>query len=266
MIKIVIVFLLCFSSLAWWDRGYTYDKEFLNVESTANATSDIVQSKKIVLGLRSKKDCWGVLHTTIYTEAFRRLGINVGFKSFPLKRLSRIIDRSENLDGDISRVYSYSDAHPNLVRVEEPHSISAIVAYSKDPNLKLDGWDSLVGSQLRIDYRHGSKRTLEMLRARAPWEKMHSVHDIKAGLQRLVLGWSEVYICSSAAPYITDGLFEGRNIYTAGVMQETSFHAFLLKKHKELAVRLARVLKQMKKEGLINKYRSNVGLSEIHWQ
>ena len=263
MYKLRIVFLLLIFIFVWGSLGYTYETEFINIE--CNATTGNGKGEKIVLGLRSQKDCWGMLHTTIYREAFRRLGIDVEFKSFPLKRLSMLVDRSENVDGDISRVYSYSDAHPSLVRVEEPHSISEIVAYSKDPNLKLDGWDSLVGSQLRIDYRHGAKRTFEMLRSRVPWDKMHSVHDIKAGLQRLVLGWSDIYICSGAAPLIVDGLFEGKNIYTAGVMQKTTFHAFLLKKHKELAVRLSRVLKQMKKEGLINKYRSNVSFSEIKW-
>jgi len=256
MRSLLVIVLICYACLSAIGAA----------AETFPATNSSIEGKELVLGIRSKEDSWGKLHIAIYTEAFRRIGVNVKFKSFPLKRLSYLIDRSNFLDGDVSRVHSYNETHCNLIRVEEAHSISEIRAYSDDAQLKLDGWDSLSDSQLRVDYRHGSKKTFEMLHLRVPEERMHHIHSIKAGFQRILLGRSDIFILSGAAAHVQDGLFEGKRIYMSGVMEKTTFHAFLLKKHEKVAIKLARALKQMKEEGLINKFRNDLGLPKIDWR
>ena len=48
--------------------------------------------------------------------------------------------------------------------------------------------------------------------------------------------------------------FKNSNIHIAGVMEEQTIHAFLHIKHKYLVSKLSAVLKEMKQEGLIEKY------------
>ena len=71
-----------------------------------------------------------------------------------------------------------------------------------------------------------------MLQLRLPEERMHAIHSIRAGFQRVLLGRSDLFILSGAASHIQDGLFEGKRVYTSGVMERTTFHVFLLKEHK----------------------------------
>ncbi len=91
----------------------------------------------------------------IYTEIFRRLGVKAEFRDYPSKRASVESDAG-NIDGDAVRPYQYAAEHPNLIRVEEnlfSMNFSAFTAKDSIPPLK--GWDSLRGTNYRVEYRRG---------------------------------------------------------------------------------------------------------------
>jgi len=50
--------------------------------------------------------------------------------------------------------------------------------------------------------------------------------------------------------------FKNFELRIAGVMEKFTGHVYLNKKHKELAPKLSNVLKDMKKEGMFEKYRN----------
>ncbi len=218
------------------------------------------EATTIVLGLRDKEDVWGRFHIALYSEAFKRLGINVEFESYPLERLNNLLDHTDDLDGDVCRIKNFNTEHPNLILVEEPHAETAIVAYTHSPNIHLEGWDSLVGKGLKVDYRHGSKRAPEMLNPRIPKEDISYVHSIKSGLLRLTDQRSDVFISSGAWVYIESGRYHQKRVYAAGIMEKITFHTFLLNKHKQLAKELSEVIRKMKEEGLLDRYRREVGV------
>ena len=54
--------------------------------------------------------------------------------------------------------------------------------------------------------------------------------------------------------------FKSSNLYIVGVMEKFTAHAYLHKKNKDLVPKLSAILKDMKKEGLFEKYRSAANL------
>ena len=54
--------------------------------------------------------------------------------------------------------------------------------------------------------------------------------------------------------------FRNSKLRVAGVMDKFTAHAFLHKKHKALVPQLSNILKEMKKEGLFEKYRETAKL------
>lgn len=210
---------------------------------------------KIILATRDKTDYWGTFTTLVYTEAFSRLGIDFEVRDYPLQRISHMADTQE-IDGDLSRVVDYQTEHPDLIRVEESHGNLDIVAFSRKSTLRLDGWDSLKFKKLEVGYIHGSKKVHEMLMTRIPKSNIHIVHGYEAGLGMLSLERIDVFIVSRQGtfPFLKDNHFKGIPIYMSGTMDKKPLHAFLIKKHKDLAVELAKVLYEMKTEGLIAQY------------
>ena len=68
----------------------------------------------------------------IYDEAFKRLGIPLEMAVYSLARRSAMIEQGA-IDGEASRIYSYADAHPELVRVEESVMNFTFSLFSTNP-------------------------------------------------------------------------------------------------------------------------------------
>jgi len=64
---------------------------------------------------------------------------------------------SGKADGELSRIHSYGEVHPNVIRVGEPHWSSGFIAVTADPSIQLDGWESLKKTDYRVNYRRGIK-------------------------------------------------------------------------------------------------------------
>lgn len=120
----------------------------------------------------------------IYTEVFNRLNIKFTYQSYPAKRASVMSDNGLT-DGEIHRVYDYSEKHPHLIRVEEPHFSIKFSAYAINPNIKVFGWQSLRGKGYAIGHRIGVKKTQSKLPSIIPKQKLSGVVDIKQGLKML---------------------------------------------------------------------------------
>ena len=90
----------------------------------------------------------------LYGEAFRRLGYQFAYQVYPSKRASVMANGGE-VDGEPQRVRDYAVSYPNLIRVNEPSFTNRVLAFATNPDIRLDGWDSLRGTPSRL----GSGRT-----------------------------------------------------------------------------------------------------------
>lgn len=81
-------------------------------------------------------------YTLIVNEVFSRLGIDVEF--IPLPNQRALINANDGIDdGNMARIEGIEKKYPNLVRVPEKIVDYEFVAYSLDPDIHIDGWESL---------------------------------------------------------------------------------------------------------------------------
>lgn len=186
-------------------------------------------------------------------EACRRVGYEFRYKEYPAMRAT-LAATTGVVDGEMSRVKSYGSIHPNLIRVEEHHSVGEFYAYTTNPTLKLDGWDSLKKTGLKVDYRLGLMApTVNLPKVVAPGN-LHIVGTAIQGFERLFRGRADVFVDtpSNIVPILASQEFRiiahGRNFYRAGAMLRTTGHTWLHEKHRHLAPRFSAAFKAMKEE------------------
>ncbi len=227
--------------------------------SPMNALSAPKSSQEITLvGTNgTNNSSHGTLLTLIYTEAFRRLGYKLRYYSFPAKRASHLSD-SGQVDGEIHRVAGYGENHQNLIKVEESHFSIHFSAYGTDTSIQLFGWDSLIDSNFIVGYRRGVQRCELILPTLLPKERLVIVNSTEQGLRQVLGGRSKIFIDVELLlnQLIDQREFKKENLRKLGIMEKIDTHAFLHKRHVKLVPKLSSVLRKMKHEGLIKKYKS----------
>jgi len=194
----------------------------------------------------------------IYTEVFNRLGIKAEFRVYPSKRAS-IEANDGNVDGEFARPYKYADEYPNLIRVEEvldAVNMSAFTAQDSIPTLK--GWDSLKGTNYKVEYRRGFMTTARNLSKVVSIENLSDVTEPVQGLKKLVSGRTDLFVDEelSILTLLQTPEFKNSKIRLAGIMEPFLTYPYLHKKHALLAPKMAEIIKAMKAEGLIEQYRT----------
>ena len=229
-----------------------------------NAQSGLTGGNIVMASIRSKSSIDGKALILIFTEAFKRVDKVLVYKFYPSKRASLVAD-SGVVDGEICRVFSYNEKHPGLIRVEEPILSIRISAFATDKDIKLKGWESLRNTDYKIEYMRGGKLIEEKLAKFVDNEKLSTVTHWSQGIKKLDIGRTNIFI--SLERTIQNALktkeFINSGIHKVGVMEEQTIHAFLNVKHKALATKLSKVLKEMKKEGLIKKYLKNSMINDV---
>ncbi len=195
---------------------------------------------------------WAIIFTTVFDE----LKINLKIKSYPMKRASMEADEG-TVSGEPVRIYSYANAHPNLVRVEEYVHMMPVTAYTTDPNFSVNGWESLKGSKLKMGYPRGFKFIKDNI-------SKYSFNAIplniaKQGLEVLLLNRVDLFLddSNSVDPILPLLPKKNRNrIHVAGLLKSVKLYMYIHKNHKALAPMISAELKKLRQKGLIQKYRS----------
>jgi len=222
-----------------------------------NASKSVDVKRRIVLSTQKNKNTpAGMYLNMLYSEAFKRLGMTFVFETYPAKRSSLMSDTGK-VDGELSRIYSYSEVHPNVIRVEQPHWTSGFIAVVTNPSIHLDGWKSLKKIDYVVNYIRGIKGCEVNLPKVVKPEKLDVVNSVASGYEKLLRGWADVFIGSEMdfISLLESDKYRNSQLRIVGVMEKFTGHAFLHKKNKELASKLSEVLRKMKKEGLFEKYR-----------
>ncbi len=90
----------------------------------------------------------------IILQAYQKLNIKIDFIYLPAER-SLKLSNSGTLDAEDSRLEGLEKTYPNLIKVKIPIEIISLFAYSKNENIKVQGWQSL--KPYKIAYLCGVK-------------------------------------------------------------------------------------------------------------
>jgi hypothetical protein len=197
----------------------------------------------------------------INEEAFRRMGATVEIASFPLARRAALIEAGV-IDGEISRIYSYADTHPELVRVEEPVMDFTFSLFTARPGLKAQKLADLPADVL-VEYRRGVLVCENTLKPSIAAERLSNVSSTEQGIKKLLAGRSDAY-CDIDI-FVKDVQHSGemkddgklRKLFDIATV---ATYPYFYKRHAPLAPRFAAILKQMKAEGLFAAYRKQAEL------
>jgi len=202
--------------------------------------------------------------TLVYTEAFSRMNIDFQIQQQPPERASEYANKGL-IAGEINRVYAYNETYTNLIRVEEPHMYIRFSAFSTDPSLHFNGWESLENADYRVEYRLGVQKSELMLPKYISQDKLSISYSVEDSIQHLVDNKIDLYVDveNTVEGYLQSEAFSGGvEVFNSGVMEETTGHAFLHKTYKYLVPELAEILKEMKSEGLFDQYIEDLGLGQ----
>ncbi len=207
--------------------------------------------------LRTENDHLGKWQRLTYTEIFKRLGMKIEFRDYPAKRASMEADAG-NVDGEPGRIFPYADEHPNLTRVEEfPFFLNFSAFAAKDSIPPLKGWDSLKGTDYKVECQRGIKICELNLPKVVSRENLSDITEPDQGLKKLIAGRTDVFVYDELGilTLLQTPEFKDSKVRFAGVMESAVIYPYLHKKHASLAPKMAGVIKAMKAEGLIEQYR-----------
>jgi len=199
----------------------------------------------------------------IYAEAFRRLDIPLQWEIYPTKRLTLMLEQGA-IDGEVQRGAGYAAAHPQLVRVDEPVTVGQFALFVVHPTLRLDRIEDLPATNLRAEYRRGVVVCEKVLKQWQAADRLFDVTTTEQGLQNLLQAPPGQLVHCDTELAVTSALYSDRfkrekTIRKLLVLDEPApMFPYLHRRNAALAPRLAAVLRQMKAEGLIARYRSEV--------
>ena len=195
-----------------------------------------------------------------YTEAFRRLGVPVRFVGFPLQRLSTMLEQG-SIDGEMLRARGYAAAHPNLIRVDEPVLAVGFALFAVNPAYALKRLEDLPGSGLNGLYRRGVLFCEDALKPLLPADRLADITETSQGLHMLLAGRAD-FLCDIDVA-VQNSLYS--NEFKPGTLLRKMLemgtamplYPYLHPKRAALAPQLAATLKQMKAEGVVERYRQD---------
>lgn len=193
-----------------------------------------------------------------YAEAFRRLDVPLQIVVYPLQRLSVMLEQG-SIDGEMLRARGYATAHPTLVRVDESVFDVGFALFVANPAHSLHRIDQLASTTMNGIYRRGVLFCESALKAAMPPGRLADITDTPQGLHMLLAGRTD-FLCDVDAS-VLNALYssEFKGVTTIRKMLEVGtaipLYPYLHPRRAELAPRLAAALKQMKAEGLVERYR-----------
>ena len=201
----------------------------------------------------------GRLAIMTLTEAFSRMDYTFTAENLPNKRVIHLMD-TDRIDGDVIRIFDFNKAneHPNYVRINENTVFSHWGAFVTDSTIKIDSWADLKKGNYRVGYLAGIKLSEQNLIGLIDAEKLivQSKSNLN-GLRQLIENRIDVYVFAGyknvGFDFSTVELQE-KEIYLAGELEVVPSYPYLHKKHKELAPILEQTIRDIKNEGLYDKF------------
>ncbi|GEM_PF-618920 len=193
----------------------------------------------------------------IYGEASRRLGLRLQLAIYPSQRIGALLDQGA-IDGEAARARIYGDAHPELIRVDESLFAVEFVLYAAGAVPEPKRLEDLAPARPRISYRRGVLFCERALASLSPPAHLFDVTQVDQGLMMLLSGHADYYCELDAAvvgAFVSGELKGVTTVRKVLVLEVAPLYPYLLRRHAELAPRLAAALRAMKAEGLVERFR-----------
>ncbi|MFO6424436.1 hypothetical protein [Motilimonas sp. KMU-193] len=224
-------------------------------------SASAIAAPRIVVGGSDnlKQSVYGIWAELIYRDAFQRLGYEFEYLGFPAARVARVFMEGK-LDGEVNRIASYGQGRPDLIRVSESHFAMNSVAYSHIAGLKIENWQSFNELAYRVEYRNGSKLFEMEIPPRMPSDLVSKVTTTDQGVKRLILKRTDVFLeldlsVEDVLAKLDPQLYDTQSIKAVATLANKPSYLFLHRKHQKLADEIAVTLREMKQQGVIERYR-----------
>ncbi len=192
----------------------------------------------------------------ICSEIFRRMDIPLSVVYMPLKRASIEISAGR-IDAEPARIYAYGEQYPDLVRIGEPVVFMTVAAFASRSELSgaYEGWASLRSFRETVGFPRGMKACEDSIPLYMRENRIDRVNNTLSGLRKLENSRIALYIDDLNS--VKSELLEQSlsiDLVQAGIMEVVPLYMYVNRKFEPLAEPLSEVIKQMKQEGLIEKF------------
>ncbi len=192
----------------------------------------------------------------VLREAYERIGVSAQFKPMPGER-ALIESNLGRTDGEVARISGIEKKYDNLIRI--PIAISRLegVAFSIDPDLSVNGWNSLK------DYRIGAFTGSKFVERNTRGMDVDYSPGVKNLFSMLERDRVDMIIIPylSGLKYIKDQSLVGFTRLTPPLIEIKLYH-YLNKKHLEILPRITKALEAMENENRIRALRNGF-ISEL---
>lgn len=189
----------------------------------------------------------------VMQEAYRRLGLGLKVVAMPGMRAVQEANAGE-FDGDLCRKEGLGASYPNLLAVPVVIAVAEVVAFGKDKNMRIDGWNSL--RPYTIGYLRGIKVVEMSLPAGTRTEPVASYEQI---FQKVQVGRTDLAVVarvSGMAALRSAGITDVYPLERPLV--SVPLYHYLHVKHRHLLEPLTIALRQMEREGAIRAIQKQV--------
>lgn len=191
---------------------------------------------------------------SVVDEAYRRIGKKVKFERFPGNR-SILMANSGKADGEVSRLRFVIKKYQNLRVVPVPVFHSELVALTKNPAIKINGWESL--TPFRTVAPGSFKLVWNKLKSH---KKVTKVADALSAINKLIKEEADVAILNKYEAERLIDIFGYRDIIVNDPSLETKpIYHLLHKKNEYLIQMLSNALTEMTDDGTMQTIWENRG-------
>jgi len=197
-------------------------------------------------------------HIKVLTEAFKRNGWTIRIDYYPdVQKLIHEVEKGV-LDGDAVRSEFFNELHPSpgYVKVDMNWLAGESGAYATRA-LPVKGLDDLAALNVPIGYTQGVKLNEKALNKIIAPDNLIAFETQEAGFTALSEGKIMIFVALNkhrVRRLLQTDTFKGADIRCLATFLQTKACTYFAKKHAHLAPILANTLRQMKQEGVIDRY------------
>jgi polar amino acid transport system substrate-binding protein len=203
----------------------------------------LTQAESLTIVYPPEKNAFHDAAAAIIRGAYKKIGIEVVFKTYPAERALQI-SNSGDADGELVRIDNISTAYTNLIKIPVSHVAAEQMAFAKGSRIEINGWESL--RPYKIVFHKGYKA------AELGTKGMNVLlvgHDKQAFLM-VDKGRRDVVIANrfTGLSVIKEMNLNEIVMLTPPVQVDPLYH-YLNKKHKAMVPQITAVLREMEQEG-----------------
>ncbi|MDM8539758.1 transporter substrate-binding domain-containing protein [Desulfococcaceae bacterium HSG9] len=214
-------------------------------------SADRVYADKEIIFSTDGSGILSEISVSVLEEAYHQLGIKISYKALPPYRALQM-SNSGKMDGEMNRIAGLEKEFKNLIQVPVPINSVENVAFTKNLQFTIDGWESLRPYSLAI------KRGIKIVERGTQGMKRTVVPKSEQGFFMLNKGRVDIVINSRILGLITLNEMKLKNIrILEPPLIKIDLYHYLHKKHQHIAEPVTNILRKMEREGRIAEIRKN---------